>query len=71
PMDNCDKCDGEDSLDILKAADELELYSLIQSMQYHLINHHSSWIYKNIVKSLNTVCRYVHFQELYDYVFDV
>ncbi|KAF0486330.1 serine-enriched protein [Gigaspora margarita] len=30
PMDNCDKCDGEDSLDILKAADELELYSLIQ-----------------------------------------
>ncbi|CAG8481853.1 9244_t:CDS:2 [Dentiscutata heterogama] len=32
PMDNCDKCDGEDSLDILKAADELELYSLIQNV---------------------------------------
>ncbi|CAG8616160.1 5522_t:CDS:2 [Dentiscutata erythropus] len=39
PMDNCDKCDGEDSLDILKAADELELYSLIQRFDERIMEY--------------------------------
>ncbi|CAG8627130.1 20198_t:CDS:2 [Cetraspora pellucida] len=51
PMYNCNKCDGEDSLDILKAADELELYSLIQNV--------SKWTEREFELLKATISQYI------------
>ncbi|CAG8493488.1 13164_t:CDS:2 [Cetraspora pellucida] len=59
---------GENSLNILVASDELELLDLAECAQKHLINKFSPWLFSNIVKSFNIICRYSHFNELYDYV---
>ncbi|CAG8651364.1 8755_t:CDS:2, partial [Gigaspora margarita] len=59
---------AEDFLNILVASDELELLDIIEYAQKHLIKEFTPWLYSNLVKSLNVVCRYNHFHELYDHV---
>ncbi|CAG8785753.1 20116_t:CDS:1, partial [Racocetra fulgida] len=58
----------EDSLNILIASDELELLDLAECAQIHLINKCSPWLFSNLVTSFNIICRYSHFNELYNYV---
>ncbi|CAG8502061.1 45692_t:CDS:2 [Gigaspora margarita] len=59
---------AEDSLNILVASDELELLDLAECAQKHLIKNFSPWLFFNLVKSLNVVCRHNHFHEVYNHV---
>ncbi|RIB29279.1 hypothetical protein C2G38_1199604 [Gigaspora rosea] len=59
---------AEDSLNILVASDELELLDLAECIQKHLIKNFSPWLFSNLVKSLNIVCRHNHFHEVYNHV---
>ncbi|KAF0462676.1 btb/poz domain-containing protein 19-like [Gigaspora margarita] len=59
---------AEDSLNILVASDELELLDLAECAQKHLIKNFSPWLFSNLVKSLNVVCRHNHFHEVYNHV---
>ncbi|CAG8770988.1 30184_t:CDS:2, partial [Gigaspora margarita] len=60
------KTSAEDSLNLLVASDELELIDLAEIAQKHLIREFSSWLFSNIVVSLNVVCRHNHFHDLYN-----
>ncbi|CAG8479050.1 18526_t:CDS:2 [Gigaspora margarita] len=60
--------DGENSLYLLTASDEFELLDLMGYVQEHLIKNHSSWLFFNLIISLNFVCQNSHIQKLYDLV---
>ncbi|KAG9293438.1 hypothetical protein G9A89_009162 [Geosiphon pyriformis] len=60
---------GEDVLQLLIVADELELFELINHAQEHLINNESKWLQENIVKTMQTISCHEPFEKLKDYYF--
>ncbi|CAG8743874.1 22192_t:CDS:2, partial [Racocetra persica] len=62
---------GENLLNLLAAADELELLNLAESVQEHLIKKYSLWLFSNLITSLNFTCHHNHYQKLYDHVLDI
>ncbi|CAG8762544.1 2503_t:CDS:2, partial [Gigaspora rosea] len=59
---------AEDYLNLLVASDELELLEIAEFAQKRLIKEFSPWLFSNLAKSLNIVCRHNHFQELYNLI---
>ncbi|KAG9287964.1 hypothetical protein G9A89_017559 [Geosiphon pyriformis] len=61
---NLNKEKGEDVLQLLIAADELELLELINHGQEHLIKNESKWLQENAVKTMQTISRHEPFGKL-------
>ncbi|KAF0543987.1 kelch-like protein 17 [Gigaspora margarita] len=59
---------AEDCLNLLVASDELELLEIAEFAQKRLIKEFTPWLFSNLAKSLNIVCRHNHFQELYNLI---
>ncbi|CAG8631650.1 6165_t:CDS:2, partial [Dentiscutata heterogama] len=59
---------GKTSLDLLAASDELELLNLAERVQEHLIEKQSSWLFSNLIISLNFICYHDHFHKLYKFI---
>ncbi|CAG8491303.1 10163_t:CDS:2 [Dentiscutata erythropus] len=59
---------AETCLNLLAACDELELLDLAECAQKRLIKEHSSWLFSNLITSLNFVCQHDHFHKLYNHV---
>ncbi|CAG8807091.1 11978_t:CDS:2 [Gigaspora margarita] len=59
---------AEDYLNLLVASDELELLEIAEFAQKRLIKEFTPWLFSNLAKSLNIVCRHNHFQELHNLI---
>ncbi|KAG9287968.1 hypothetical protein G9A89_017563 [Geosiphon pyriformis] len=62
---------GTDVLQILIAADELELLELINHGQEHLIKNESKWLQENAVKTMGIVFRHEPFEKLKEHYFQM
>ncbi|KAG9287972.1 hypothetical protein G9A89_017567 [Geosiphon pyriformis] len=62
---------GADVLQILIAADELELLELINHVQEHLITNESKWLQESAVKTIQIVSRHEPFGKLKEHYFQM
>ncbi|CAG8438231.1 11537_t:CDS:2 [Dentiscutata heterogama] len=60
------RASAETCINLMAASDELELLDLAECAQEHLIKNHSSWLFSNLITSLNFACQHDHFYKLHD-----
>ncbi|CAG8593518.1 4189_t:CDS:2, partial [Dentiscutata heterogama] len=62
------RASAETCLNLMASSDELELLNLAECAQEHLIKKNLSWLFSNLITSLNFACQHDHFYKLYNLV---